>query len=549
MRTNIMHDQPLIGPGMVYRQGGDYVAGEYPLIKNIDMLPDGLRVRTPQRWTSQTAGNIIFPFWFLSKVISTAFDSDRIIAAAIGKQTTYKSLISRIDGLVALTNNAATDQWNTGSGSWYIPWVAFEYNNVYYTIGQTFATGSGSAPAPPANMVVKSSPSQIDSATSPTVTTLSPTMAGSGRIVAAAILKDRVFVARDNTVVWSKATDPKEYNPLLGGGFFKIPDTKINHILAFRESLYIFCSTGIWLFTYSGDPGTSGVLKQVIDNLHFTHGNVIQGTPVGITNTGGVYAITNGFAQLLVSTFDLVAGNAALVNNRVVPWHDGFIILRTDGERLRLDGAVPTLSYVFYFNLETNALVQYDFFNGSLNSACVIDIMNYNNSSKELLAISIVNPTLNTAELVYLDPEDKTQTFGLDVIPGAPGGNANRGTTFDIKFPMIVPDGLEWEWKTFRHIFLEGFMGTSTAGTKMWWSYENGTPSYPKSAIFYGNTPDGLTEYSYRQAFMQKAKFIWIRFSNVGNSNTDPNNFRLNTLKIIWGSTTRVLSRSKGSAE
>ena len=543
MQENITHQQVLAGPGLTYKTGGDYEPGEYQTLTNIDITEEGLRNRPPAQWSNQSHTPEPFSNFLIGSVIDPTFSTRRIIASSYGLSGgTYKTLITRIDDPADVTPNNVPDQWNNSGAEWFLPQVCFEYNNVYYLMGQQFATG---LVAPPniSNIRQKSSPTQIDSATVPTTTGVT-SLPGSGRLVAAAILKDRVFLARNNTIIWSKATDPTNFT-VPDGGFFKIPDTKINHIIALRDVLYIFASTGIWQFSYSGDPGVTGVLKQIIDNLHFTHGQVIEGTPVGVDINGDVYAIQNGFAQLIVSLNRISSNSPFLPNNRIEPFRDGFIVNRSYRDRFDLS-TVP-FTYMYYYNLKTQSLSYYQFKDGSGTTANVIDILSVYSNKKRILVMVFHNYTNTRFEIAYLDPtDDGTVAWGLDTLPGG----ATEGMFFIARIINIVPDGFKDKWKRFRHVVMEGLMGDTptNGGTTVNWGFARQLTNAHTANIASESTGADYP-YVYRVGIMQKAKILNLEFKSATHVAAKANDFRLSALKVIWDYTSKVIGKSKGSAE
>jgi hypothetical protein len=115
------------------------------------------------------------------------------------------------------------------------------------------------------------------------------------------MIKDRMFVVSidESKIFWSKATDPVTWASPDGGFVLVNPNdgSSITSTVLFRDILYIFKTTGIWQFSFGGDPATDGLLQKITDE--FGGVAATDDTSIYFANSNGVYILQNGVPQLL----------------------------------------------------------------------------------------------------------------------------------------------------------------------------------------------------------------------------------------------------------
>lgn len=81
-------------------------------------------------------------------------------------------------------------------------------------------------------------------------------------LVKSLIYRDRMWIASERTLYFSKATDPMTW-AVPDGGFFRFPGQTITDVVAVGQTLYIICESSVWTLQYSTDPNTNAVLTQI----------------------------------------------------------------------------------------------------------------------------------------------------------------------------------------------------------------------------------------------------------------------------------------------
>jgi hypothetical protein len=95
-------------------------------------------------------------------------------------------------------------------------------------------------------------------------TTQAYTQSISNPISGMTIFKDRAWQWGNDTILWSKATDPGTWT-VPDGGFLKLP-LIIRDVVVNNDQLYILTTdSSLYVFSYSSDPATDGVLTRVIE--------------------------------------------------------------------------------------------------------------------------------------------------------------------------------------------------------------------------------------------------------------------------------------------
>ena len=165
--------------------------------------------------------------------------------------------------------------------------------------------------------------------------------------------KDRAWGRAYNTIVFSKATDPAVW-AAPDGGFFQLSSkSPIKAMKVWNDQLYLMdAANGVWVFTFTADPNTDGVLSQIIP---------ASDLPVSIN----VNPNQGPTRHMCISKGDLyIAGGNniyQIVNNRVYPIAD----------QLHLDLGVRSELYLFNLGDKMMA-VTYFYGATSKNMRCYI---------------------------------------------------------------------------------------------------------------------------------------------------------------------------------
>ena len=251
---------------------------------NYIINPDGRLVGRPHV-TSPMAGlvgfqNLIGQSINMTIIPGTHTRTTTVVPVGVGDNGT---------NLLIYRYNVATNNWTTIFGTGFPTGFSatqmFSYNNVSY-----FMVYDSSASTDKLYKSTGSAPTRVAA-----FDTLVTSALGAGAPVwnkQAFIIKDRMVVAGDGIILWSKATDPTVW-AVPDGGYVKYPGDASGSVVLYRDALYIFGTDGAWRFTWTTDPSIDGVLEQV-STAPFL-GSVVFNEELYVATTIGLYKFNNGY--------------------------------------------------------------------------------------------------------------------------------------------------------------------------------------------------------------------------------------------------------------
>lgn len=112
------------------------------------------------------------------------------------------------------------------------------------------------------------------------------------------VIRDRMFVVDwiNNTVYWSKATDPTTWLAPDGGSVQINPGDGdiITKVVFINNSIYIFKRNKTYLFTFNTDPGVDGQVVP-LSTVRGAHDALVYNNEIYLVNDQSVYKLVNNF--------------------------------------------------------------------------------------------------------------------------------------------------------------------------------------------------------------------------------------------------------------
>lgn len=302
--TNIQGPVPIDGAGMVVRKKGDYRSGEYKWLVNAEV--DNGRImrrrfmRTtlgPTNWSWSLSGSAMY------RSVGIIQDALYIYKPDSGFQ--YIIYPSSPTGLLwtwtSIPAFSVPLGWATGNISLL---SVFNYaDKNYWLFGTQF---SGTTPflsfrlfsfpeTDNASDLTDADTNDMAQSYSEVVTfnVNSPLTSANKLYRTSFIFKDRLWVVFNDSIYFSKATDPTVFT-VPDGGFFNFPDDIVNWACAIKDTVYVFTQSKVIAITYNLDPNSiSDVsVRTISDQIGGDHAVVFRDTPY-FTNSEGLFAVSN----------------------------------------------------------------------------------------------------------------------------------------------------------------------------------------------------------------------------------------------------------------
>lgn len=321
------------------------------------------------------------------------------------------------------------------------------------------------------------------------------------------IHKERLWLASNDTVYFSKATDPLNFT-VPEGGFFRFSDKQIKSLVAWGDTVYVIFDESISAITYQVDPNVDSVVN-VISGVVGGDGACLYGDTVYVVKNESIYQINGNnidkvmelslglreqYSEKILNTSDadglpLISGKT--FEYKVVGWNDALYILP------RHIVLCPN-SLGGY-----NSRYDYQYSNSDIanNSGGLFRVSLTNGSVSRFLFASGNNEI--PSDMMYMGPEDRfnqsklmllfyhpiacrigflgsSPKFWYDIGVAGPGELATTGFDKDVRFFYLdvyntsannlgvlpirtfmrimnfSPDGMHWLMKKFRSIVING---------------------------------------------------------------------------------------------
>lgn len=480
VNTNIQGPVPLDGVGFVARRKGDYLAGEYKKLKNVELTEGVIRRRRsiasvlPDASPSPTANPVINPFGFIG------FLGEGVVTASKTHQR-----VSRYGDEVTLWAPTSLPV-PAAAGSWHNLVGCFEYNNYIFWISHQYdasAFGIHKIYVHRASMGTLDYYNVITYAglTTFLVTTVTGTRAG---LVFDNfyIYKERLWITTNEALYFSKATDPTVW-AVPDGGFFKLQGQSINYSVALADSIYMLCDNSIHLLNFSTDPNLDSQIRLISDNIGGDHGVVHQDTVYAINYTG-VFNLQGTRVTRVISDLDSVP-NSML--GKLRSFEDYLIVIRyayedynkvasggmasNSGRKFVVDSAEGTLNNnVWFINTTTGAthVLDYNDYPGDANPGYIVDMRlnprkDFFRASRLYILTNKYDPVATASHATLKQYKGNISTmesqyslFVYDTAVSTAGVVRRFKPDIEIEVDSFSPDGNEYLMKKFRNLMLMG---------------------------------------------------------------------------------------------
>lgn len=613
----------LAGRGLTYKPGGLYVPGEYQILDNLDITPDGtVRSRRGMVFCNQETGPN--PYTGFRKFIGHygsfpvwTDDSDKIVISFSSNailNEVYKQPFSFADVLadIQVSPGVAFTRWEEDlkcEGFWHYNGADY-YLFLYYTRYSTNAdpTNMFKARRVAVFRVVRTfnEANEIGFASfnfgagdwvlisSESTNATSPEWFGSENqwpsffIKSHLLFKERAWVATEDTVYFSKATDPLVW-AAPSGGFFKFPNQEIKDIVALEDSIYVFCDSSIYSISYATDPNVDSEVNLISSNIG-GESACILGNVIYTLKDDSIYAISgNNISKVLDLYLNLAVDaentNAHSFSFKLVPFDDELYVFmrkvtKTDNGAISIKGIGTSYSPLGFMSLSGD---QFDLYkiNLQLGTFCSISVEDSFLAAMGAASVTCVpvdayyvpaESRLNQSCLYFaFDYEDNLGHDGYVVgYPRSPyqGGNyifndsvltndflgsALVTPSFRLKIRDFSPDGLMYQMKKFRNILLQSNIpkATDAGGNVIWPSlnvyFDDLTVATIKTLIE-RTTSDNNSQVGYRYGLNQRARKVSLEVSRPAVeyifAANNPWTFELADLRILWSPTRRGPERN-----
>lgn len=138
------------------------------------------------------------------------------------------------------------------------------------------------------------------------------------------IYKDRLWIATEGRLYFSKATDFLEWDVVDGGGYFGFEGEKVNYVFPCNNIIYVICDSAIYVVTYNVDPNEDSTVVKISDSTGGLHGCEFRGTPY-LINNDGIFVIYNNYLERVFNT-DLDLGLNNYPVQTITPFIDYLVI-------------------------------------------------------------------------------------------------------------------------------------------------------------------------------------------------------------------------------
>jgi hypothetical protein len=556
MRTWVQHVIPFVGKGLTFPVNNLYNPGEFRELVNADIVPEGaLRTRRRIVIFEDTSGpenyTINADAWFLG------VKEDAPQAAELfffQKGVTGPAFADTIQGYYHFELDGSHELFDHGSAE---PVKSTErrfrkfyrYNNMDYYVAEKVTSAT-------------SEEISIYNRAAHTSGAYTITLTGySGVYKESFIFKDRHFIFLGNQFIYSKATDPAKFAVADGGGFVIIPDETITHAFPVRDSIYILTKNSIYLFSFATDPSVDGVLTVVSPNMGAEYGTTHQSIPY-IINSTGLYTIMNNYVEKVCDMPDVSYFGYSLSDFKLLEFDDTLLILAGQGPG-SVDNNLNRVYQMLAYNIETQSLSRWHFIDhgaassanqGSVRDAIVIKA----NGRDHLLIVTYRVTTAPAIDCeVYVMDSDRNHSSNQDAydrIQNA-AGKTDTSINHTIELVNIIPDGLRWSIKKFRHLIFEGRFPNDKVTVQAGF-HENranyANTVYSRSKVIEEASFTGHEDFApgpIRFNLMQRAKQMFLKITGPTalEHSADGGSLMLEKAYLIWSPTSRVMNKTTES--
>lgn len=333
------------------------------------------------------------------------------------------------------------------------------------------------------------------------------------------VFRDRLWLAVGDTLYFSTSGFPEDWTT--GNGFGRFPGMHINQIVPYRDTVYVFCDTAIYAYTYSNDPNDvndlsvvtlttslgaqSAVLHNDIpyfvnnDKLYAINNNRVEvvsdlDLPLSTNNYDGFIELTSWFNYIIIHKYESVEGEFFTHLPKMRP---ASILVEGSGGR-------PDLSYtetnVYFMDVDSLSIHQFDFADqlgatsyptGTMQGYPIDFYVNTTptntSSGMPILYImgGIIQHSTNTcltSTLNYMlatsygGGAGPVEQFGDELLRGdveSMTTGLNRPEV-NIQIDSYTPDGSEFLIKKFRNLMIQGrFPKSSDDGLQMYFDFDD----------------------------------------------------------------------------
>lgn len=575
--TNVQSPIPLQGPGFVSKESGagKYEAGQMKKLTNLEFIDNTLMCRrqtTLYRGGGGSAGTINNPVKFAESIAGTP----GIITTA-GVDFGGSLLGSTLPAVATAGYTTTIEQ-------------AFEYRDVTYAIALEHESATPSNRRLVIYKVTSTNrfePNFNLNATRTVInaivgsdsipTTDSAWEAYGGSLRGGFIFKDRLFIAVQDKLYWSKVTDPTVW-AVPDGGFatFDIP-FNITAVAALNDTIYIASADKIFTFTYSVDIDAELVIRQVDSGFGAFDLCSYRGSMYALCHDG-IYIIQGSNMEKILDNF---MGNTSQTS-RLVGFDDYLFILNMTGMESRYDtnlvssasryrGNFPNTPFTglgvgtrFYcLNMVTGCLFQFliNWPDPTQGVNYVTDLLVSNdingNSAIWFLLTAYVNTVagINSATAHVLTSQALSQRVPIDFLDPL-GTNTFPRVPMEAEFDQFCPDGNEHLVKKFRNLLIEGVFPGGAAHNYFKTSIAYDNKAYKTPVVVEDNSNfTARPPYPHRLGLNQRARAINIRLFNDNLSSRVPiaeysnglQRFLVSDLRLLWSYTQRVMENAEQS--
>ena len=542
MRTSIMHDVPLIGPGLVKPTSKVYGIGEYKDLVNAEIIvPENVvRGRRTIRKLSVDAG-----------VYDTGSSGLLRKGKFIGMHNESAVISNKVDtntenhSMALVDNDTWTPLWNLAAGTNnYLIKGYIRYNDKSYWILLNTTT----------NTVEIRIATSVTTAIGGLSTVVTP-LTGVTDIKSVFMYKHRLFIVTDKMMAYSVTTFPDDFTDAVGkGGRINITESSITYAFPYRDIVFVMTPTSIFSYTYTSDPIIDGSFSKITSEIGAYYGTIYQSIPY-IVGPMGLYSILNNYVEKVVDiAVEDVDVSAVSRTYKLVPFDDSIFIIKQG-----LADAVPDKDYVLVYNVRSRSLSRLEYRDrhqtilasgGFIQDA--INVQSALGRNEDTLLLATHTRTGDNRTNVYYMQANRNSVANqkpFDDWYNNTGASGTKPVGSVVELANIAPDGLEWVMKKFRHLFFEGKIPLDSTGQMQAGFSEN--PAYSRTQNYQEAAAAGGTNWQYprpyRMGLMQRgnALFVQIAVPTVTNANS-VGNFELNSLKVLWTQTSRALHEKIG---
>lgn len=331
MQTSEEYVVPLTGPGYVSPAVNDYLPGEYRLLINTVITPQGSLVKRPAFQGMKHNRTVR-----LDKIIGhtgaltyfTRFDPvakgdwlyvlrpDSAEVAALGtggsSSLNVPTMHTLLDGVDNFTGNVGSnrsfgylDIFRYDKFDYFLLWhsarntlggAAQWGHTQFHVVHMPSALGADGLYSDElvGAFGIPSDPLPIRSETTKWTYHHASAFSTPGRDTVSALMhKDRYVVAFEDTLYFSKAGNPTKFLVVDGGGFWKLPGVVINKIIAVDDTIYAISDSTVHAIRYSTDPNVDSQVTLISEVLGGQDA-VLYGSDVYLINSDAVYILSGG---------------------------------------------------------------------------------------------------------------------------------------------------------------------------------------------------------------------------------------------------------------